>query len=42
MEEKTLTFDEKLSKLLELAKSKKNVLEEKDILFALCGGRTDT
>ena len=31
MEEKTLTFDEKLSKLLELAKSKKNVLEEKDI-----------
>lgn len=42
MEEKTLTFDEKLSKLLELAKSKKNVLEEKDIHDAFAGGRTDT
>lgn len=37
MEEKTLTFDEKLSKLLELAKSKKNVLEEKDIHEAFAG-----
>ena len=37
MEEKTLTFDEKLSKLLELAKSKKNVLEEKDIHDAFAG-----
>lgn len=37
MEEKTLTFDEKLSKLLELAKSKKNVLEEKDIHDAFVG-----
>lgn len=37
MEEKTLTFDEKLSKLLELAKSKKNVLEEKDIHNAFAG-----
>ncbi len=37
MEEKTLIFDEKLSKLLELAKSKKNVLEEKDIHDAFAG-----
>ena len=37
MEEKTLTFDEKLSKLLELAMSKKNVLEEKDIHDAFAG-----
>ena len=37
MEEKTLTFDEKLSKLLELAKSKKNVLEEMDIHDAFAG-----
>ena len=37
MEEKTLTFDEKLSKLLELAKSKKNVLEEKNIHDAFAG-----
>ena len=37
MEEKPLTFDEKLSKLLELAKSKKNVLEEKDIHDAFAG-----
>lgn len=37
MEEKTLTFEEKLSKLLELAKSKKNVLEEKDIHDAFVG-----
>ena len=37
MKEKTLTFDEKLSKLLELAKSKKNVLEEKDIHDAFAG-----
>ena len=37
MEEKTLTFEEKLSKLLELAKSKKNVLEEKDIHDAFAG-----
>ena len=37
MEEKTLTFDEKLSKLLELAKSKKNVVEEKDIHDAFAG-----
>ena len=37
MEEKTLTFDEKLSKLLELAKSKKKVLDEKDIHDAFAG-----
>ena len=37
MEEKTLTFEEKLSKLLELAKSKKNVLDEKEVLDALAG-----
>ena len=37
MEEKTLTFEEKLSKLLELAKSKKNVLEEKEVLDAFAG-----
>ena len=32
MEEKTLTFEEKLEKLLELAKKKKNVLEQKEII----------
>ena len=37
MEEKTLTFEEKLSKLLELAKSKKNVLDEKEVLDAFEG-----
>ena len=37
MEEKTLTFEEKLSKLLELAKSKKNVLDEKEVLEAFAG-----
>ena len=37
MEEKTLTFEEKLSKLLELAKSKKNVLDEKEVLVAFAG-----
>ena len=37
MEEKTLTFEEKLSKLLALAKSKKNVLEEKEGLDAFAG-----
>ena len=35
MEEKTLTFEEKLSKLLELAKSKKNVLDETEVLDVL-------
>ena len=37
MEEKTLIFEEKLSKLLELAKSKKNVLDEKEVLDAFAG-----
>ena len=37
MEEKTLTFEEKLSKLLELAKSKKNVIDEKEVLDAFAG-----
>ena len=37
MEEKTRTFEEKLSKLLELAKSKKNVLDEKEVLDAFAG-----
>lgn len=37
MEEKTLTFEEKLSKLLELAKTKKNVLEEQDVLNGFAG-----
>ena len=37
MEEKTLSFEEKLSKLLELAKSKKNVLDEKEVLDAFAG-----
>ena len=32
MEEKTLTFEEKLEKLLELARKKKNVLEQKEII----------
>ena len=34
MEEKTLTFDERLDKLYETAKKKKNVLEEQEILDA--------
>ena len=37
MEEKTLTFEEKLSKLLELTKSKKNVLDETEVLDAFAG-----
>lgn len=37
MEEKTLIFEEKLSKLLELAKSKKNVLDEREVLDAFAG-----
>ena len=37
MEDKTLTFEEKLSKLLELAKSKKNVLDEREVLDAFAG-----
>lgn len=37
MEEKTLIFEEKLSKLLELAKSKKNVLDETEVLDAFAG-----
>ena len=37
MEEKTPTFEEKLSKLLELAKSKKNVLDETEVLDAFAG-----
>ena len=37
MEEKTLTFEEKLSKLLELAESKKNVLDETEVLDAFAG-----
>ena len=32
MEEKTVTFEEKLEKLLELARKKKNVLEQKEII----------
>ena len=32
MEEKNLTFEEKLAQLLELARSKKNVLDNKEIL----------
>ena len=32
MEEKMLTFEEKLDRLLETAKKKKNVLEEQEIL----------
>ena len=32
MEEKMLTFEEKLDRLLEMAKKKKNVLEEQEIL----------
>lgn len=32
MEEKTVTFEEKLEKLLELARNKKNVLENREIL----------
>ena len=37
MEEKTLTFEEKLSKLRELAKSKKNELDETEVLDAFAG-----
>ncbi len=37
MEEKVLTFEEKLDRLLETAKGKKNVLEEEDILGAFAG-----
>ena len=37
MEEKTLTFDEKLEKLFELAKTKKNVLDEQEVLNAFAG-----
>ena len=33
MEEKMTTFEEKLAQLLELAKSKKNVLDNKEIEF---------
>ena len=32
MEEKKVTFEEKLTQLLELAKTKKNVLDNKEIL----------
>ena len=32
MEEKTLTLEEKLDRLLELARKKRNVLEEQEIL----------
>ena len=37
MEEKILTFEEKLDKLLETAKKKKNVLEEQEILDMFSG-----
>jgi RNA polymerase primary sigma factor len=37
MEEKILTFAEKLDKLMETAKKKKNVLEEQEILEAFAG-----
>lgn len=37
MEEKVLTFEEKLDRLLELAKKKKNVLEEQEILDSFAG-----
>lgn len=37
MEEKVLTFEEKLDKLLETARKKKNVLEEQEILDAFAG-----
>lgn len=37
MEENTMSFEEKLVKLLELAKSKKNVLENKEILDVFHG-----
>lgn len=37
MEERTLTFEEKLDRLLELAKKKKNVLEEQEILDTFAG-----
>ena len=38
MEEKTLTFEERLDKLYETAKKKKNVLEEQEILDAFAKG----
>ena len=37
MEERILTFEEKLDRLLELAKKKKNVLEEQEILNVFAG-----
>ncbi len=37
MEERTLTFEEKLDRLLETAKKKKNVVEEQEILDAFSG-----
>ena len=37
MEEKMLTFEEKLDKLLAAAKKKKNVLEQQEILDAFSG-----
>lgn len=37
MEEKVLTFEEKMDKLLEIAKKKKNVLEEQEILDMFSG-----
>lgn len=37
MEEKTLTFEERLDKLYETAKKKKNVLEEQEVLDAFSG-----
>jgi len=37
MEERILTFEEKLDKLLETAKKKKNVLDEQEILDAFAG-----
>ena len=37
MEQKLLTFEEKLDKLLAAAKKKKNVLEEQEILDVFAG-----
>ena len=37
MEEKTLTLEEKLDRLLELARKKRNVLEEQEILDMFSG-----
>ena len=39
MEEKILTFEEKLNKLAEDAKKKKNVLEQQEILDAFTGDK---